>query len=587
MSPSLGIALVHGYTGSFEDFALLLQHLSSTFPDAIITNIKLPGHGKDETPDFEIKQFENSVFETYSDHLKNCEKLVFIAHSTGGTILLSAIFRFELKPDLIILTSTPHTVDVDYISRWKLHTEGKKELPLSSVAKMVSAINSINKKTYTPKIPALILHGTDDELVPVSSASDWEKASFLYPTRSVSVPAGKHDIFRGDGGAYVIDLIMRAVSDLAKTHEQTESVNKLIKIEKEISDFLRVSPFSQNYLLNSPSGKNAISAPINLSETADEPIIVNIEVTTHCNLRCAYCARSFVKKPQKHMSVEVFKQLLTILPHAYRVTLVGLGETLLHPDIVELVEEASRSKRRIGIVTNAMNLNESLSLKLIDAGLDSIAFSIDTPDQDTADKIRAGSKIDRISENIKNFVHISKNSRQISTAVFSAISYDTVFRLKALIDLVSDLGVHVLMLTDLNFLENRNNTINKNANQEIIQAIKEAIVYSFSQKSLPILSVHALEEFGLFERYKDFLLLHPEKILDRSKTRKWCYSPWQTIPIDVDGNVTICDCQPSNIIGNIFTDPFSKIWNGVRMNNFRKELISSNPPATCLACPRF
>ena len=154
------------------------------------------------------------------------------------------------------------------------------------------------------------------------------------------------------------------------------------------------------------------------------------------------------------MSIEQFNYILDMLPHAYRIYLVGLGEPLLHPDVVQYVAEASNRKRRVAIVTNAMCLDGPLSLELLKAGLHSITFSIDAPNQDLAFDVRTGSDLSIIIENIKNFMRLSAAKRQISTAVFSAVSIKTASYLKKLIDVVKKLGVNVLMLTDLNFKEN-------------------------------------------------------------------------------------------------------------------------------------
>jgi radical SAM protein with 4Fe4S-binding SPASM domain len=66
-----------------------------------------------------------------------------------------------------------------------------------------------------------------------------------------------------------------------------------------------------------------------------------------------------------------------------------------------------------------------------------------------------------------------------------------------------------------------------------------------------------------------------------------CLSPWQTMPIDVAGTVTPCDCQPQAGIGNLRHQPFSEIWNGAAMQDFRRRMISDTPPTACRSCPRF
>ena len=138
--------------------------------------------------------------------------------------------------------------------------------------------------------------------------------------------------------------------------------------------------------------------------------------------------------------------------------------------------------------------------------------------------------------------------------------------MKDLIDRVSDLGVDVLMLSDINFKANLDHTLWQNKNDLLEETVKKAISYAFS-KNLPVLSVHGLEEFGLEQRYNDFLMIPPGQLYQRSANHTWCFSPWQTIPIDVEGNITLCDCQPDFVIGNLFQNSFSDIWNGEALKN--------------------
>ena len=158
--------------------------------------------------------------------------------------------------------------------------------------------------------------------------------------------------------------------------------------------------------------------------------------------------------------------------------------------------------------------------------------------------------------------------------------------MKQLADTVAALGVHVLMLTDLNFKQNLNDSLWGNVSEDLTASIREALSYAFS-KNLPVLSVHGLEEFGLRQRYRNYLLLSPNQLFQRSHKDNWCRSPWQTIAVDVSGNAAVCDCQPENRIGNILKQPFSKIWNGNMMIDYRRRMLGANPPEACMLCPRF
>ncbi|MBI4880770.1 MAG: SPASM domain-containing protein [Planctomycetes bacterium] len=59
------------------------------------------------------------------------------------------------------------------------------------------------------------------------------------------------------------------------------------------------------------------------------------------------------------------------------------------------------------------------------------------------------------------------------------------------------------------------------------------------------------------------------------------------MPVYVDGQVSICDCQHERVIGDLFADPLTDIWNGQGLREHRRRMTSDSPPAACAICPRF
>ena len=361
----------------------------------------------------------------------------------------------------------------------------------------------------------------------------------------------------------------------------------LVEAEPEMERFLEISPHSLPHIAASPSGQTLLGGkPSFTSLVYVHPVMANIEITTRCMLSCPHCARTFLKREARDMTEETFNEILNKLPHAYRITLVGLGEPLLHPKIAGFIAKASSQGRRVALVTNGMGLSSALSQELLDAGLASMAFSMDSAESEIVSEVRKGSDLPAILENAKIFIEKAKSTGKASTAFFTAVSVKTLPYLKGLFDCAKTLGVQVVMLTDLNFEKNISETLWKNINPENDELLRRAVVYAFS-KELPVLSVHGLEEFGLPRRYRKFILLPPSGLYNRSIRRTWCCSPWQTIPVDIDGQVTICDCQPEQRVGNLLSDPLDRIWNSEILVTHRNAMQSSEPPKACALCPRF
>jgi len=553
-----------------------------------ITNLSLAGHGTRTAPVFDQRAFLSAIHDAVSAHLKQNRKIILLGHSTGGTLALAYIAERLFSPHLLILAAVPNRIDGGYLKRWDAHTSDKDPVPLNSIARMVSLINAVGSKRFEGNFPVLIIHGEKDELVPAKTAAAWGKNSFSGPTRTVTVPAVTHNMFCGPNRALPLDLVGRTIKDviLPLNERDYHPLERLIKTENQVRRFLAASPFSGLHLAKSPSTLKLVDGKTSLSPIAEsEPVFVNIEVTTHCNLSCRFCARTRLKRQGTHMRVEHFRYVLDMLPHAYRVTLVGLGEPLLHPQIVDLVQEASSRNRRVTLVSNAMNLNKPMAAELISAGLSTMVFSIDGPREITA-KIRAGADYLKIINNIKDFTEISALGASTATAVFTAVSSTSAPYLGQLIQALAQLNIQALMLTDLNFSHNIAHTLWKNMDDRMLSMLRSALARAFSRK-LPVLSVHALEAFGLKEHYSDYLLLSPEQLCRRRERHAFCLSPWQTLPVDAWGNVSLCDCQPDRIVGNLHDQPLSEIWNSGLMVKHRRKMLSESPPENCRVCPRF
>lgn len=97
--------------------------------------------------------------------------------------------------------------------------------------------------------------------------------------------------------------------------------------------------------------------------------IKQIEVTTECNLRCVYCPSPKLPRPKMHMDMAIFERALLWAKHFDKLgtqkelALTGIGEGLLHPNIVEMVRMARRAlpSGQITMSTNGVALTEDMA----------------------------------------------------------------------------------------------------------------------------------------------------------------------------------------------------------------------------------
>jgi len=123
-----------------------------------------------------------------------------------------------------------------------------------------------------------------------------------------------------------------------------------------------------------------------------------IEVTTRCNLRCSMCVKSAYPGPEGDMDPGLYERILRQVPGISFLGLSGIGEPLLHPNILDFIRLARKrlpDRTVIGFNSNGVLVDEPLARSLAESGLDKIALSIDSVDVATYGSIRRGGTFDR------------------------------------------------------------------------------------------------------------------------------------------------------------------------------------------------
>ncbi len=593
-SPGIGIVLAHGYLGSPTDLASLVRRLAEQYGADAVDNISLTGHASGEAPAFDEPSFLAVLGDAIDRQRAGGRRLVLIGHSTGGNLLLAELTRrLGHNPAslasllLLVLCASPPRIDASYPARWSAHT-AERAPGIDDVGGFVSLVNRLARRApLAISFPVLVVHGEADELVPVDDIALWGNGRFLSPVRQVRVRGAGHQMFLGRAAGLAVDTVVQAVDDAAR-NRGTSFPPELIAAEPGISSFCARRPDSLGHLVNSPAGRRLVGAPFAAEEVGRcAPTLANIEITTRCTLGCIACARTQLKRPSRFMSREDFCRVLERLPHAYRIVLVGLGEPLLHPEVVDFISLAVADGRRVGLVTNAMDIDDDMAQRLCASGLASMTFSIDAVSQATADRVRPGSDMGRIGATMRRVDDARRKLQAgLATSVFTALSVDNVREFADIVDFAADCGVDALMATDLNFAANHTRSLNAAADPEHLELLRRALRRALERR-LPVLSVRGLEEFSLDTRYLDYLLLRGDSLVERSPGRASCLSPWQSIPVGVDGRLTVCDCQPEAVIGNLHETPLAEWWNGARMREQRRRMESADPPDACRCCPRF
>lgn len=114
---------------------------------------------------------------------------------------------------------------------------------------------------------------------------------------------------------------------------------------------------------------------------------IDINVTELCNRQCVFCPRvdpNEYPNQNLHISMPLIKKIsheLNNLDYQGAVVLCGYSEPLLHPNIMEIVNQFGHNIRT-EIVTNGDKLNEKVALELFENGLSYLVINLyDGPEQ--------------------------------------------------------------------------------------------------------------------------------------------------------------------------------------------------------------
>jgi MoaA/NifB/PqqE/SkfB family radical SAM enzyme len=200
---------------------------------------------------------------------------------------------------------------------------------------------------------------------------------------------------------------------------------------------------------------------------------VYIEPTNRCNLQCVTCIRNSWGEPLGEMAPATFARIIEGLrdfPSPPDFLFGGLGEPLSHPDIVEMVRQAKALGSSVELITNGMLLEKSLSMQLIDAGLDTLWVSLDGATPECYGDLRLGALLPEVLANIRAFRNccwtapspISTSAYQIKPEigiVFVAMKRN-IHELPQLLNLATELGAtRVLVSNVLPYTEEMNKDI--------------------------------------------------------------------------------------------------------------------------------
>lgn len=341
-----------------------------------------------------------------------------------------------------------------------------------------------------------------------------------------------------------------------------------------------------------PSAYRSVATRERTAIALTEPHVVFIEVTNHCNLRCITCARTTIhyEQPQT-VAWENFLHIVAQFPEMQRAVLHGIGEPLLNPDLARMVKFLKARNVTVLFNTNATLLNADWSRALIASGLDEIRVSLDAAHPHTYAQIRGTQAFRTIVQNLQRLIEIQHeiNMEKPRISVWMTGMRENITELPDLVRLAARIGapqvylqrmVYSLDETNMQNLGDKCHPLVRDFDSQVEQALVEA--ENIARESGVI-----LQASGATNPRQSLDLLYAH----RAQPWAECLRLWSTAYVTANGNCLPCCIAPfasrnyeSIIMGNLFAQPFTEIWNGKKYRTWRRTLLSETPPPACRGC---
>jgi len=288
----------------------------------------------------------------------------------------------------------------------------------------------------------------------------------------------------------------------------------------------------------------------------DTPFTLNVFPSNVCNFRCVYCAQSLGKEellkkynfPMEMMSMETLalavEQARQFDKKFKLVSFMGHGEPLCNrelPEMIRMVKEADIAQR-IDVITNGSLLNEELSARLIDAGLDVLRVSLQGMSSESYQKL-CGVNLD-FDKFVKQIVWFYEHKKQCKVYLKTVDASLEAGEEEAFYELFSPIADRVYI--------------------DRIRPVYQGVDYTENEQDLSV------------DRYGN-----------RHEKRYVCPQPFYMMSLWANGDVTPCDAlYKACPLGNVAYTTLKEMWDSPKKKEFCAVQLEKNRMQieACAAC---
>lgn len=292
------------------------------------------------------------------------------------------------------------------------------------------------------------------------------------------------------------------------------------------------------------------SIPLKPEKPWGWPTHLQVEPSTLCNLRCAFCpVTTGLNRHRGHMTFDIFKKAIDEMgDYLYLILLWDWGEPFLNPAIYEMITYAKQRDIKIVSSTNGHVFAQGdHAERLVRSGIDAIIFAVDGINQETYEQYRVGGDIKTVLTGIEKVVaakHALNSPTPFINFRFLLMKHNEheIPRLKAF---TKSLGVDALTLKTLNPYDQG----------------EYANIKADGLKFIPQTSHYQRFEYNERDGSRIRLKQNP------------CKRLWNNPVLHWDGKISPCTFDPHDnyAIGHLARQSFKEIWMGIPFAQLRHQ----------------
>ena len=270
-----------------------------------------------------------------------------------------------------------------------------------------------------------------------------------------------------------------------------------------------------------------------------KPVLVDIEPTNRCNLRCTFCPREEQARPFGRMDVALLRSVVdqtadTAMEYHFNLH----GEPTLHPNLAEMVDYVAAAGGKALVYTNFSQKKDEVTDALAMSGADRVIVNVSGADEVSYAANNVLGDFEQVVHNLRRFRGTRDGAgKKRPRLVVSFVRTST--------------------------------------NAEVADRAREVFG--------PLCDYFALQ------RVHDWLGV--EKIrqvggghLEKPRTFTRCSRLWTGVTVLWDGRLAACcyDYNGEQILGDVNVDTVEAIWSSERLRTFRRNNFDARP---CDRCP--